>query len=88
MRKIIVQYSLDRGRIYLTGLSSGGAGTWAIAVKHPEFFAALAPVCVDIPDVPQFMEKLKNLRSVPIWVYYGANGTITPVKTAIRQWHY
>ncbi len=38
-------YPIDRERITLTGLSMGGGGTWAIGLRHPELFAALAPVC-------------------------------------------
>ncbi|HLK93570.1 MAG TPA: prolyl oligopeptidase family serine peptidase [Polyangia bacterium] len=38
-------YKIDPERITLTGLSMGGGGTWAIGLRHPELFAALAPVC-------------------------------------------
>ncbi len=38
-------YAVDPDRITLTGLSMGGGGTWAIGLRHPELFAALAPVC-------------------------------------------
>ena len=38
-------YPIDPDRITLTGLSMGGGGTWAIGLRHPELFAALAPVC-------------------------------------------
>jgi poly(3-hydroxybutyrate) depolymerase len=38
-------YKIDPARITLTGLSMGGGGTWAIGLRHPELFAALAPVC-------------------------------------------
>ncbi|HEY4393935.1 MAG TPA: prolyl oligopeptidase family serine peptidase [Polyangia bacterium] len=38
-------YRIDPDRITLTGLSMGGGGTWAIGLRHPELFAALAPVC-------------------------------------------
>jgi len=38
-------YPIDPERITLTGLSMGGGGTWAIGLRHPELFAALAPVC-------------------------------------------
>src|SRR5687768_3531925 len=38
-------YKIDKERIYLTGLSMGGFGTWAIAMKFPNVFAAIAPVC-------------------------------------------
>ena len=38
-------YNIDAERMTLTGLSMGGGGTWAIGLRHPEMFAALAPVC-------------------------------------------
>ena len=38
-------YNIDPDRMTLTGLSMGGGGTWAIGLRHPELFAALAPVC-------------------------------------------
>ena len=38
-------YNVDRDRIYLTGLSMGGGGTWSIGLSHPDLFAALVPVC-------------------------------------------
>ena len=38
-------YNIDPERMTLTGLSMGGGGTWAIGLRHPEMFAALAPVC-------------------------------------------
>jgi len=38
-------YDIDPDRMTLTGLSMGGGGTWAIGLRHPELFAALAPVC-------------------------------------------
>ncbi|HVT08137.1 MAG TPA: prolyl oligopeptidase family serine peptidase [Polyangia bacterium] len=38
-------YNIDPQRVTLTGLSMGGAGTWSIGLRHPEMFAALAPVC-------------------------------------------
>ena len=55
-------YQIDPDRITLTGLSMGGGGTWAIGLRHPELFAALAPVCaiadfrrmVRPPDAPLY----------------------------------
>ncbi len=38
-------YDVDPDRITLTGLSMGGEGTWQIGLRHPELFAAIAPVC-------------------------------------------
>ena len=43
--EIIKKYEVDTSRIYLTGLSMGGFGTWSLASMHPERFAAIAPIC-------------------------------------------
>lgn len=43
--KIVVEYKVDASRIYLTGMSMGGFGTWALACAFPTFFRAIAPVC-------------------------------------------
>lgn len=42
--KIQKENNIDANRIYLTGLSSGGWGTYSLALKHPEMFAAVMPV--------------------------------------------
>ena len=42
---MISDLPVDRGRIYLTGLSNGGIGTWTWATNNPERFAAIIPVC-------------------------------------------
>src|SRR5260221_4091008 len=42
---LLSKYAIDPTRIYLTGLSLGGYGTWHLATLHPERFAAIAPVC-------------------------------------------
>src|SRR5262245_60183544 len=57
------QYRVDKDRVYLTGLSMGGYGTWRLAAAAPERFAALAPICGG--GDPGSAEKLKGL---PIWV--------------------
>lgn len=60
------EYNLDLTRLYLTGLSQGGHGTWAIASRHPEMFAAIAPVC-GWGD-----EKIaKKLAGMPIRAFHG-----------------
>jgi predicted peptidase len=62
---IIEEFQVDRQRVYLTGLSMGGRGTWALAVEYPEIFAALIPICGRVPGVDQFMDKVKVLKDVP-----------------------
>ncbi|MFQ6029266.1 MAG: prolyl oligopeptidase family serine peptidase [Dehalococcoidia bacterium] len=93
LNSITQQHRVDRQRIYLTGLSMGGRGAWSLAVKYPQVFAALAPICGRIPDVPQFMERVRLLKDVPIWVFHGAQDPVVPVQNsdsivaALREVH-
>ena len=82
LSSIIEEFQVDRRCIYLTGLSMGGRGTWALAVEYPEIFAALIPICGRVPDVDQFMEKVKVLKDVPIWVFHGAKDSTVPIENS------
>lgn len=67
-------YRVDPDRIYLTGLSMGGFGTWALAASRPDRFAAIAPICGG--GNPRDAEKLKGL---PIWVFHGGKDPVVPL---------
>ncbi|MFZ1289584.1 MAG: discoidin domain-containing protein [Melioribacteraceae bacterium] len=71
--EIAVNYKIDNDRIYLTGLSMGGFGTWEIASLYPEKFAAITPICGGGNP-----EKARDLRLLPIWVFHGAKDDIVP----------
>jgi predicted peptidase len=68
-------YNVDTDRIYLTGLSMGGYGTWDLAMAYPRKFAAIAPICGG-GDVG----RVCTLQHLPIWVFHGAKDTIVPVE--------
>jgi predicted peptidase len=68
-------YKVDANRLYCTGLSMGGYGTWMLAAKHPKLFAAIAPVCGG--GNPADAEKLKD---IPIWNFHGDKDTAVPIK--------
>ncbi|MGQ9525461.1 MAG: prolyl oligopeptidase family serine peptidase [Armatimonadota bacterium] len=61
------EYSVDPDRVYLTGLSQGGFGTFAIAAKHPDLFAAIAPICGG--GRPE--EMAPALKALPCWAFHG-----------------
>lgn len=65
----------DKSRIYLTGLSLGGMGTWGWAAAHPEKFAAIAPVC----GMSNPMDATKFLK-LPVWAFHGAKDDVVPPK--------
>jgi predicted peptidase len=73
--EIMGKYPVDKDRIYLTGLSMGGYGTWALAAAHPEKFAAIVPICGG--GNPADASKLAKL---PIWVFHGAKDPTVPLR--------
>jgi predicted peptidase len=72
---IVSQYDVDTERIYLTGLSMGGFGTWTLACEHPKRFAAIAPICGGYE--PFMAGKLKD---IPVWAFHGAKDKIVLLK--------
>ncbi|MDD4735720.1 MAG: discoidin domain-containing protein [Kiritimatiellae bacterium] len=67
----VAELNIDTNRIYLTGLSMGGYGTWSLAAEYPERFAAIAPVCGR--GNPEFANRLRN---IPAWVFHGAKDDV------------
>ena len=77
------QYPVDASRVYLTGLSMGGFCTWALAVRHPERFAAIVPVAgFGHPDTVRHCpaEKKQSLQSLGIWAFHGGKDSVVPPK--------
>ena len=72
---IVSRYDVDTDRIYLTGLSMGGYGTWSLAAAHPDRFAAMAPIC---GGGKRFMAY--RLNKVPVWAFHGAKDGVVPPK--------
>jgi predicted peptidase len=89
----IREYQTDPARVYLTGLSMGGNGTWYIAYRNPKRFAAIAPVCGWIspgfwksadPVVPAsggepYPALAAQLRQTPTWIFHGEVDPVVPV---------
>lgn len=72
--EVVTEYAIDKGRVYLTGLSLGGQGAWFLAARAPARFAALVPVCGR--SNPEAADLLKNL---PTWVFHGADDDTVPL---------
>jgi len=80
VQEILHSYSVDRSRVYLTGLSMGGFGAWHLAEAHPELFAAVVPICGGAnPDIG-FPERIKILKDTPIWAFHGAKDDVVPLE--------
>lgn len=72
---IVGRYEVDTERVYLTGLSMGGFGTWHLASKYPERFAAIAPICGGGEPFAS-----KRLKDMPVWAFHGAKDEVVPLK--------
>jgi predicted peptidase len=90
-------YHTDPARVYLTGLSMGGHGTWYAAYRHPELFAAIAPLCGwvgewdrfrgSVPVVPAESGAVlpalaRRLGKLPIWILHGEVDGAVPVASS------
>lgn len=87
----------DARRTYLTGLSMGGYGTWALAAKYPGRFAAIAPICggIQLPDQARAQaaddngpykavaEKIGS--TVPVWIFHGGDDETVPPSESRRM---
>jgi len=86
LQQTMREFHVDPKRVYLTGLSMGGHGTWYVAYRHPELFAAVVPICGWIRDFPQFRGSqpvvpgdsaqvmpllVQKLGKTPIWIFHG-----------------
>ncbi|KAB8316084.1 prolyl oligopeptidase family serine peptidase [Tolypothrix campylonemoides VB511288] len=93
------EFDADPSRVYLTGLSMGGYGTWELALRHPARFAALVPVCPGVTppahrptlrvdavaaDADPFAALAARLRDVPLWIFHGARDDVLPVGQSRR----
>jgi len=74
---ICKRYRVDEDHIYVTGLSMGGYGTWALAIEYPSRFAAIAPICGGGNPL-----KVKYIKHLPTWVFHGAKDQVVPFKSS------
>jgi len=79
---------VDKTRVYLTGLSMGGYGTWDLALAHPGRFAAAIPICGGgelIDAILSGRDQEHAFKSLPIWAFHGAKDPVVPVSESERM---
>lgn len=74
---ILARYPIDPDRLYITGLSMGGIGSWYFALKIPERFAALVPVSFRGDGWSP-----EPAKAIPVWAFHGANDGVIPLANA------
>jgi predicted peptidase len=85
---ISATYRVDTNRVYLTGLSMGGYGTWSLATMYPERFAAVAPICGGGDKIGIILTKLstrRSLKTLPIWAFHGGMDPTVPIEEDERM---
>ena len=76
---MVDQYSIDKNRIYLCGLSMGGFGTWYTAMAYPDIFAAIAPCCGG------GMSWNAKVLKMPVWAFHGNEDKIVSVNQTLEM---
>lgn len=85
---IIHRYRIDVRRVYVTGLSMGGYGTWSLLVHHPERFAAAAPICGGGERIRLLLlsdTQKTALKTLGIWAFHGAKDSVVPLEESERM---
>ncbi len=75
LNELKAKMNIDEDRVYLTGLSMGGYGSWDTAIRHPNLWAALVPVCGK--GDPTMAERIKH---IPTWIFHGAKDSVVPFR--------
>ena len=82
--ELVAAYPIDPNRLYLTGLSMGGYGSWNLASTYPDLFAAVVPICGGGGWFFGFPERVVALKDTPVWAFHGAQDEIVPLsETAV-----
>jgi predicted peptidase len=101
LEQTIKEFNGDRQRVYLTGLSMGGYGTWYFAARHPGKFAAIAPICggvvpparfpfppdaaAQIPAEKPYETIAAKIGKTPVWIFHGDADLSIPVGESRRM---
>jgi predicted peptidase len=86
--EMIAKHNIDTNRVYVTGLSMGGYGSWSLGTKYPERFAAIVPICGGGEQIPVLLaskEKKAAMKGMGIWAFHGGKDLLVPVEESQRM---
>ena len=79
---LIPKYRIDSNRVYVTGISIGGYGTWQVAMDYPDKFAAIIPLCGGVNDSDTL--NISKIKHLPVWTFHGMTDDIIPIEETER----
>jgi predicted peptidase len=88
LEEISGKYAVDSHRLYATGLSMGGYGTWSLASEYPEKFAAVAPICGGGDVIPILLagnKKKAALKSLGVWAFHGGKDPVVKLEESQKM---
>ena len=71
LTELMLDSRVDTNRVYLTGLSMGGFGTWDLIARWPDTFAAALPVCGGGDT-----DSAVRIKDIPIWAFHGSDDAV------------
>lgn len=84
---LTARHAVDTNRLYVTGLSMGGYGTWSLGLAAPGRFAAIAPICGGANMIDALLvgrEEAEAVRALPVWAFHGAKDPVVPMEESER----
>jgi hypothetical protein len=82
--EIKAKYRIDTNRVYLTGMSLGGSGTWFLAARYPDIFAAIAPMSGFTSHMDFIDDNIDKLANIPIRAFHGKTDNVVPFEETER----
>ncbi len=80
VEEVLARYPVDRRRVYITGYSMGGIGTWDMGIRHPNLFAAAAPIAARGEEGWEVCA----MTEIPVWAFHGDRDEVVPLSAGQR----
>ena len=81
---VTARFRIDTDRVYVTGPSLGGSGTWYLAARYPDTFAAIAPMSGFTSHLDYIDTHIDALLDIPVWAFHGKLDTVVPFEETER----
>lgn len=88
LEEVLDHYPVDPRRVYLTGLSMGGYGSWSLGLRYPEKFAAIVPICGGGELISVLIasgQKEQALKTLGVWAFHGGKDPVVPTQESQRM---